>query len=71
MKKLISKIVNRYTAGLSLALASGAALAQSSAMSGGMIAAGLMGVVVVAGAIAVSANNSDNNDTAGTTVYNA
>jgi hypothetical protein len=69
MKKLISKLANRYTAGITLALVSGTALAQSSGVSGGYVAAGVMGLAAVIGIVAVSVNNDDNNDTAGTTIY--
>jgi hypothetical protein len=69
MKKIISKLANRYTGGLALILVSGTALAQSSNVSGGWVAAGALGIAAIIGIFAVSVNNDDNNDTSGTTIY--
>ncbi|RUQ91046.1 hypothetical protein [Legionella septentrionalis] len=63
MKKIITKVVNRYTTGLFVALSSTPALAQP-VMGGnvGWVAAGAIAIVTIVGVAAVSAKSNDDND---------
>ena len=81
MKTIISKLVNRYTAGVYLAILNGAAFAGSmGGMSGsampavassnaGWIEAGLIGIVTVIGIAAVSVSGDDDDDVIAAPVY--